>query len=87
MAREPKTTFAPDYVRDLSERVYRILLEQDCAGNVDRMISKDEDSGEKLRNRAGFYDRLSRTYLKVLGFEPGQNGEPTPAQSQQERQT
>lgn len=70
MAREPKPTFDPIYIRDISERTYRLRLEQDCAGNVERMITKDEDSGEKLRNRAGAYDPLTRAYLKVLGFEP-----------------
>lgn len=70
MKREPKPTFDPTYIRDLSEQVYRAMLETDCAGNVARMITKDEDAGEKLRNRAGYYDRLTRAYLKVLGFEP-----------------
>jgi hypothetical protein len=70
MAREPKPTFDPCYVRDLSEAVYRIRLEQECAGNVERMIAKDGDSGQKLRNRAGQYDPLTRAYLNVLGFKP-----------------
>lgn len=68
--RAPKPTFDPEYIRDLSEKVYRLLLEADCEGNVARMIARDEDDGKKLRNRAGYYDRLTRTYLKVLGFEP-----------------
>lgn len=66
----PKQTFDPEYIRDLSEKVYRLRLEQDCAGNVERMIAKDEDTGQKLRNRSGAYDPLTRAYLKVLGFEP-----------------
>lgn len=70
MPREPKPTFDPEYIRDLSEEAYRLRLEQDCAGNVERMIEKDEDQGEKLRNRAGAYDPLTRAYLKVLGFSP-----------------
>jgi len=72
MPREPKPTFDPAYIRDLSEKVYRIRLEQECAGNVDRMLAKDEDGGEKLRNRAGQYDPLTRVYLEVLGFTPGE---------------
>jgi hypothetical protein len=68
--KERKPTFDPEYIRDLSEKVYRLRLEQDCAGNVARMIAKDEDGGEKLRNRAGFYDALTRAYLKVMGVEP-----------------
>ena len=70
MPREPKLTFEPHYIRHLSEQVYRVRLEQDCEGNVARMIEKDEDNGEKLRNRAAAYDPLTRTYLKVLGIEP-----------------
>ncbi len=70
MSKEPKPTFDPDYIRGISEEVYRLRLEQDCAGNVERMIAKDEDGGKKLRNRAGSYDPLTRAYLKVLGFEP-----------------
>jgi hypothetical protein len=70
MSKEPKPTFDPTYIRDLSEQAYRLRLEQDCHGNVERMIAKDEDSGEKLRNRAAAYDPLTRAYLKVLGFEP-----------------
>ena len=70
MAREPKPTFDPTFIRDISERTYRVRLEQDCEGNVARLIETDKDGGEKLRNRAGAYDPLTRAYLKVLGFEP-----------------
>lgn len=70
MRKEPKPTFDPAYIRDVSEQVYRLRLEQDCHGNVERMIAKDKDGGEKLRNRAADYDPLTRAYLKVLGFEP-----------------
>ena len=70
MSKEPKPTFDPTYIRDISERVYRLRLEQDCHGNVERMIAKDEDGGQKLRNRASAYDPLTRAYLKTLGFEP-----------------
>ena len=70
MTREPKPTFDPTYIRDISERVYRARLEQDSPGNVARMIAKDEDGGEKLRNRASSYDPLTRAYLDVLGFKP-----------------
>lgn len=68
--REKKPTFDPAYIRDLSEKVYRLRLEQDSSGNVARMIAKDEDGGEKLRSRAASYDPLTRAYLKVLGIEP-----------------
>lgn len=74
MSKEPKPTFDPAYIRDLSEQVYRLRLEQDSPGNVARMIEKDEDGGETLRNRAGQYDPLTCAYLKVLGFEPSTVG-------------
>jgi hypothetical protein len=67
MAREPKPTFDPDYVRDLSEKVYRDRLGAD---DVVSMIEKDQDGGAKLRARAASYDGLTRAYLKALGVEP-----------------
>jgi len=75
MPREPKPTFDPEYIRDISEQAYRIRLEQDSAGNVERMLKKDseidpDDNGKRLRGRAASYDPLTRAYLKVLGFEP-----------------
>ena len=82
MAREPKPTFDPEYIRDISEKAYRLRLEQDCSGNVSRMIAKDEDEGQKLRNRAAAYDPLTRAYLKVLGFDPVQ---PSPQENDDAR--
>jgi hypothetical protein len=64
--REP--SHSTEYVRNISEQVYRARLEQDCPGNVVRMIEKDEDTGQKLRGRAGQYDSLTRAYLKALGI-------------------
>lgn len=66
-------TWSADYIRDLSERVYRASLEHPSgggAGAVSRMLKKDGDGGVKLRNRAAAYDKLSRTYLEILGFKP-----------------
>jgi len=60
-------TWNPEFIRDLSERVYRQNLGAD---DVRRMIEKDGDSGQKLRGRAMAYDKLSRTYLELLGFTP-----------------
>jgi hypothetical protein len=57
----------PEFIRDLSEKVYRRSLGDD---DVRRMIEKDEDGGKKLRSRASSYDKLSRTYLELLGFTP-----------------
>lgn len=68
-SREPKPTFAADYIRDISEKVYRDQLGAD---DTARMIEKekDKDNGQKLRNRAASYDSLTRSYLETLGFKP-----------------
>jgi hypothetical protein len=66
-------TWNPEFIRDLSEKIYRANLEHSSGGGkgvVERMIEKDEDGGVKLRNRAGAYDKLSRIYLEILGFKP-----------------
>lgn len=68
MSREPKLTFSPNYIRDISEKVYRDRMGEDDAAS---MIEKDKDDGVKLRARAGSYDGLTRAYLKALGIEPG----------------
>ena len=71
MPREQKPTFDPEYIRNISEKVYRMNLIRDSGeGAPERMIFDDKDDGRKLRNRAGAYDKLTRTYLKVFGFEP-----------------
>lgn len=59
----------PEQIRDISEAVYCLRLEDASGGGkgaVERMIAKDGDDGEKLRNRAAAYDQLTRAYLKVL---------------------
>lgn len=71
MAKERKVCFDPEYVRDISERVYRErLCDASGDGAVQRMVAKDGDGGQKLRGRAASYDVLSRAYLKALGFTP-----------------
>lgn len=60
--------YTPERIRDVSEAVYRARLEQSCKGDVERMIAKDGDQGQKLRNRAGAYDPLTRVYLQVTGL-------------------
>ena len=65
--RERKPTFDPEYIRDLSEKVYRASLGDD---DTRRMIEKDGDDGQKLRNRAAAYDTMTRHYLKAMGVEP-----------------
>lgn len=61
-----RPAYDPDEVRDISEAVYRTRLEDECKGNVDRMIEKDNDGGKRLRGRSGAYDPLTRTYLDIL---------------------
>lgn len=66
-----KLTFDPEYIRDISERVYRERLRQESGDGADlRMVEKDKDGGAKLRGRAAIYDGLTRAYLKALGVEP-----------------
>ena len=66
-----KPTFDPEYIRDLSEQVYRLELGDE---DTRRMIEKDKDQGEKLRGRAVAYDALTRSYLRVLGMLPQEPG-------------
>lgn len=63
----PVAEFDNNLVRDLSEKVYRDLLERDSPpeGAVQRMLDKDGDGGVKLRERAGAYDRLTRAYMRA----------------------
>jgi hypothetical protein len=61
--RPPKPTYSDDYVRDISEAVYRIRLGDDAV----RRALADPDRGETwLRNGAGSYDVLTRAYLDTL---------------------
>ena len=48
MTKEKIPTWNPEFIRDLSEKVYRARLEDDCKGNTDRMLAKDDDGGKKL---------------------------------------
>ena len=76
--RERKPTFDPEYIRDISEQVYRAHLEHSSGGGpgaVQRMLDDDADGGKKLRNRAGAYDPLTRAYLDALGFKPPAHSE------------
>ena len=67
MPREQKPTFNPEYIRDISELVYRQQLGEE---DVARMIEKDKDEGQKLRSRSASYDSLTRSYLGILVFKP-----------------
>ena len=74
--RDREPTHSPEFVRSISERVYRIALAQGAGGNdaawklaeYDRMVEKDGDGGKRQSGRAGAYDTLTRTYLKVLNI-------------------
>jgi hypothetical protein len=69
---EPR--FDAEQIRDISEAVYRLRLEQPSGGgtgSVGRMIANDKDDGQKLRGRAAAYDQVTRLYLELLGFKPG----------------
>ena len=64
----------PEEIRDISVEVYKKLLAAD-AGSSDpewkgreweRMVAKDGDKGQKLRGRAGAYDRVVRAVLEVI---------------------
>lgn len=74
MSKKPKNYvipehYDPEYVRDISEQVYRLRLEDPSgggAGSVERMIANDKDGGVKLRSRAGAYDGTVRAMLAVM---------------------
>lgn len=55
--------FDAEQVRNISEAVYR-----DRLGPKDeaRMLEQDGDGGKKLRERAGSYDALTRSYLRAI---------------------
>ncbi len=68
-----RRTFDPQYIRDLSEAVYRLQLNSPSGGgpnSVERMLADDGDGGVLLRKRARTYDQLTRVYLRVLGHPP-----------------
>ncbi len=79
--KEKVPTHSPEYIRSISERLYRVLLAEDAGGDpswraqeADRMIAKDNEKGrdgQKLfSNRAGQYDRIVRALLDVLEIKP-----------------
>jgi len=60
------STYTPERIRDISVRIYKILL---GPGEAERMIEKDKDGGKKLRGRAAIYDKHTIAYLEVLGLK------------------
>jgi hypothetical protein len=55
--------FEPEYVRDISEAVYRERLGE---SDVASMIKNDKDDGKKLRGRSASYDGMTRSYLRAI---------------------
>lgn len=77
-----KPAFTQEYVRALSEKVYRAELARAAGGSeakwkegeADRMIAKLNEKGLDgptiFSNRAGQYDHLTRAYLGALEIKP-----------------
>lgn len=65
--RNPTAAERAKRIRDISVAVYQRRLDQECHGNAERMLAKDNDNGAKMRGRAAAYDSLTRAYLDVLG--------------------
>lgn len=71
MAIEPKPTFSPEHIRDISEKVYRIRLDDSSGGGEGAVARLTAKHGEGyIRRNAAFYDTLTRAYLKAMGIEP-----------------
>jgi hypothetical protein len=80
--KEKPPTHSPEYIRSLSERLYRLLLAEDAGGSdpahraqaADRMIERDNAKGldglKLFSGRAGQYDRIVRHMLDILGIKP-----------------
>jgi hypothetical protein len=58
--------FHVDAVRRVSEIVYRDRL---GPGEAEKMVAKDGDNGQQLRERAAAYDSLTRSYMRAMGPE------------------
>jgi len=72
MKRNQDMVLDPERVRDLSVKVYKMLLDAPNGGGPGatvRMLDKDNDGGKKLRGRAGSYDPISRAYIEALGVK------------------
>ena len=73
-APEKEPVHSLEFIRDVSEQVYRIRLNEPSGGGngaVERMIAQDKDQGQKLRGRAAIYDPIIRVALDVLKIKPG----------------
>lgn len=63
-----KASWNPEFIRDLSERVYRKKLDSECGDGTADMPRDPKKMS--IRDRAGAYDKLPRLYLDELGFKP-----------------
>jgi hypothetical protein len=61
-------TWNPEFITDISEKVYRRKLDQECGSGTADMPRKA--GSMSIRDRAKAYDRLTRMYLDELGFKP-----------------
>lgn len=81
MTEKPKTHSA-EFIRSVSEKVYRRELARAAGGSdqawkdaeADRMIQKYNEKGEdgnaRFSRNAGQYDHLTRAYLEALEIKP-----------------
>lgn len=78
---EHKNTWDPEFISDVSERVYHLSLNRDnpiINGKtaVERMLERYREQGEEdpegrlRRHGVHQYRNSTRTYLEVLGFKP-----------------
>jgi len=74
-----KPVHTPEFVRDISEAVYRKKLDSECGENTAKMtddaiaagvMGPDGKPRMPIRARAGAYDKITRVYLEVLGIKP-----------------
>lgn len=68
---DPHAPVTPETIRDVSEAVYRLKIGKHI---VKAMLAADaevdpNDNGARLRRRAEGYDRTTRDYLEVLGYQ------------------
>jgi hypothetical protein len=68
--------YTAEYVRDISEQVYRRKLDSECGEGTAKRVDDDIASGVNgpdgrpivsIRNRAAAFNKLTRIYLEVLG--------------------
>lgn len=68
---DPHAPVTPAMIRDVSEAVFRLQLGPDGLKSMLRVDAEVDpnDNGARLRRRAEGYDRTTRDYLEVLGYQ------------------